>query len=237
MQLKIGFDRYVQLDWCHAALDVACGTKTLEQLDALVAQTLNGVESRRKTIDILKRLWISPFKETKDLVSRGVNLYCSQGNKVLFPLCWGTALATYPFFAKVAEISGRLISLQDSCSILEVQRRIAEIYGERDGIVLATSRVLQSQENWGAIERVEKGKRLIRCAPIAVTNDQVLVWLVEAALRYTGRAVSVSTLQSMKVIYPFALNQSLTYVISNSPALEMWSEGPSNQFVALRKTA
>ena len=38
------------------------------------------------------------------------------------------------------------------------------------------------------------------------------------------------------IIYPFALDQSLTYVISNSPSLELRSEGSNNQFVALRET-
>ena len=69
---------------------------------------------------------------------------------------------------------------------------------------------------------------------MALTNTLVVAWLVEAALRYTDKAVSVPMLQSMPVIYPFVLDQSLAYVVSNSPTLEMRSEGSSNQFVALR---
>lgn len=94
--------------------------------------------------------------------------------------------------------------------------------------------VLQSQANWGAIERVEKGKRLIRKAPISVVNDRAVAWLIEAALRYAGKAIPVATLQSSPVIYPLLLEQPLGYVSSNSSALEVRSEGPSNQFVALR---
>ncbi len=84
------------------------------------------------------------------------------------------------------------------------------------------------------IERVEKGKRLVRKAPISVINDRAVAWLIEAALRYTGKAIPVATLQSMAVIYPFLLDQPLGYLASNSPMLEVRSEGPSNQFVALR---
>ena len=71
---------------------------------------------------------------------------------------------------------------------------------------------------------------------MTLTNDQVVAWLVEAVLHYTGKAVSVPMLQSMAVIYPFVLDQSLAYVISNYPTLELRSEGSSNQFVALRET-
>lgn len=235
-QPRIGFDRYVQIDWCKAALDAASSSQSTEQLDHLVGQTLTGSESRRKTIDILKRLWISPFPESQDFISRGIDIFSRLGDASVLPLCWGAAISTYPFFGKTAEITGRLFNLQEDCSTAEVQRRMAEIYGDRDGIARATSRVIQSQASWGAIERVDKGKRLIRQAPMRLANDQTVAWLVEAVLRYTGKSVSVPTLQSMAVIYPFVLDQSMAYVVSNSPTLELRSEGPSNQFIALRSS-
>ena len=68
-----------------------------------------------------------------------------------------------------------------------------------------------------------------------MTDEIGIAWLVEAVLRYTGKAVSVPTLQSMAVIYPIAFDQPLGYIISNSPSLELRSEGPSNQFAALRE--
>ena len=149
------------------------------------------------------------------------------------PLSWGSAMVTYPFFGKTAEITGRLLSIQGDCSIKEVQRRMAEIYGDRDGIARAVSRVLQSQESWGMIERVEKGKRLVRKVPITLSDEQVVIWLVEAVIRFTGKAVSLANLQSMPVLYPFVLDQSLAYAVSSSKNLELRSEGVGGQFVAL----
>ena len=111
---------------------------------------------------------------------------------------------------------------------------MSEIYGEREGTYLMTNMVLQSQASWGAMERVDKGKRLIRSTPTNLTNDHLVAWLVEALLRYTARAVSVPALQSMPVIYPFALDRRIAYVASNSPPLELRSEGSANQYVALR---
>ena len=231
---RIGFDRYVQLAWCRAALDVAVGRQSLDDLDELVGRTLSGLESRRKTIDVLNRLWIKPFPDLKHFGRRGVDIYSALGESALLPLCWGASIATYPFFGKVAEITGRLFNLQDDCSIAEVQRRMAEVYGERDGINRATSRVLQSQADWDAVARTENGKRLIHQTPLTLTEEKLVVWLVEATLRYAEKALSVSTLQSMAVIYPFAINLPLAYVLSNSQTLELHTEGSGNQLVALR---
>lgn len=42
--------------------------------------------------------------------------------------------------------------------------------------------VIQSQTSWGAVERVEKGKRVIRLAPTAIGNDELTAWMIEAAV-------------------------------------------------------
>lgn len=55
-------------------------------------------------------------------------------------------------------------------------------------------------------------------------------------MRYAGKPVSVTSLQSLPVLFPFSLARPLAYVVSNCPNLDLRSEGPSNQFVALRAT-
>ncbi len=233
---QIGFDRFIQLEWVAAALDVRAGKATLDELNELLDTAGLGVAARKKTRTVLNRLWLEPRAELVDFANRGVEIHRNSFDVSIAALTWGMAIATYPFFGKVAELVGRLSALQGDCAAAEVHRRMSEIYGEREGTYRMTNMVLQSQANWGAIERVEKGKRLIRKTPITVVNDRAVAWLIEAALRYTGKAISVATLQSMAVIYPLKFEQPLGYLASNSPALEIRSEGPSNQFVSLRES-
>ena len=231
---QIGFDRFIQLDWVAAALKVRAGMASLDELNKLLDAAGLGVAARKKTRTVLNRLWLEPRPELEDFATRGAEIHRTSADVSIAALTWGMAIATYPFFGKVAELVGRLSSLQGDCAAAEVHRRMSENYGEREGTYRMTNMVLQSQANWGAVERVEKGKRLIRKSPITVVNDQAVAWLIEAALRYTGKAIPVATLQSTAVIYPFVLERPLGYVSSNSPTLEVRSEGPSNQFVALR---
>lgn len=233
---QIGFDRFIQLDWVAAALKVRAGLASLDELNELLDAAGLGVAARKKTRTVLNRLWLEPRAELADFASRGVEIHRTSADVSIGALTWGMAIATYPFFGKVAELVGRLSALQGDCASAEVHRRMSELYGEREGTYRMTNMVLQSQANWGAIERVEKGKRLIRKPAITVTNDRAVAWLMEAALRYTGKAISVATLQSTAVIYPLVLDQPLGYVASNSPMLEVRSEGPSRQFVALRSS-
>ena len=94
-----------------------------------------------------------------------------------------------------------------------------------------TNMVVQSQASWGAVERIEKGKRVIRLPQISIDNDACAAWLIEAAVRYVAKPVSVHSLQSLPVLFPFKLTCSLVCAVLNNPNLDLRSEGPSNQFV------
>ena len=231
---QIGFDRFIQLDWVAAALKVRAGMASLDELNELLDAAGLGVAARKKTRTVLNRLWLEPRPELADFANRGIEIHRTSSDVSIAALTWGMAIATYPFFGKVAELVGRLSALQGDCASAEVHRRMSELYGEREGTYRMTNMVLQSQAHWGAVERVEKGKRLIRHAPIALANSEAISWLVEAAVRYTGRAVSISTLQSMPVLYPFVFSQSLAYVVSNSTMLDSMQDGSSGHIVDLR---
>lgn len=233
---KIGFDRFIHLDWITAALKVSAGIASIEDLTNLFDMYGLSVEAQKKTRTILNRLWLKPRLELSDFASRGIELFKANPDEITIALCWGTAIANYPFFGKVAELTGRLSALQGDCTAAEVHRRMSEIYGEREGTSRMTSMVLQSQASWNVIERTENYKRIVRRAPKTLTNELAIAWLVEAALRYTGKAISVSSLQSMNVLYPFKLDQPLAYIVSKSPNLELRSEGSGIQFVGLRET-
>jgi hypothetical protein len=231
---KIGFDRFIHLAWATEALKVSAGSANLADLDMLLNTANLGVEAKRKTVTVLNRLWIKPRPDLVDFAARGAAIYQSDPHTSVSALCWGAAIATYPFFGKIAELIGRLSALQGDCTSSEVHRRMSENYGEREGTRRMTDIVIQSQASWGAVERVEKGSRIIRLAPQVVSSDPLTAWLIEAAVRYVGKPISVPTLQSLGVLFPFSLVQSLSYVVSNDPNLDLRSEGPSNHYVALR---
>jgi hypothetical protein len=232
---QIGFDRFIQLDWVAAALLVRAGKNNLDTLHALLAVSALGKEAKAKTRTKLNALCLEPRTELTDFINRGVNQFsnASAPDKVAL-FAWGAAIATYSYFGKVSEFTGRLTSIQGDCSTAEIHRRMSEVYGDREITKRATQAAIQTQANWGAVERVVKGKRVIRLAPKVIDNDELSAWLIEAAVRYTGKPLSVPTLQSLPVLFPFTLTRPLAYVISNSPTLELRSEGPGNQFVALR---
>ena len=233
---RIGFDRFIQLEWVAAALLVRAGKANLDELNALLAASHLGKEAKAKTRTKLNALCMEPRTELADFIGRGVIHFSNAGAPDdIAPFAWGAAIATYSYFGKVAEFTGRLTSIQGDCSTAEIHRRMSEVYGDREITKRATQAAIQTQANWGAVERVAKGKRVIRLVPTAIDSEELTAWLLEAAVRYAGKPVSVPSLQSLAVLFPFNLTRSLAYVVSNSPNLDLRSEGPSNHGVVVRQ--
>ena len=104
----------------------------------------------------------------------GIAIYKRLGQDMVLPLVWGASIASYPFFGKTSETAGRLLALQGDCSIKELQRRMAEQYGDRSGIERAVTRVMQSQTSWKALSREnERAKRVIKRQAVLLSSRQV----------------------------------------------------------------
>lgn len=231
---KIGFDRFIQLDWATAALNVRAGRISLEDMQALLDSTELSLAAKKKTRTVLNRMWLEPRAELVDYANRGIAIQQAQPDLHNAVLCWGMSLAAYPFFGKVAELIGRLTALQGDCMAAEIHRRMSETYGEREGTRRMTNMVIQSQASWGAVERVDKGKRVIRQLQTNIDDEALTTWLIEGAVRYIGKPIAVSSLPSLPVLFPFNLTQPLAYLISNCQNLNLRTDGAGDYYVAVR---
>ncbi len=231
---RIGFDRFIQLDWAVCALNVRAGTASLSELNQLLDEAGLSVAAKKKTRTVLNRLWLEPRTDLIGYADRAVSIYQSQVDVPVSALCWGMAISTYPFFGKVTELVGRLSAIQGDCASAEIHRRMSEVYGEREGTLRMTNMVLQTHASWGFLQRVEKGKRVVKLSSTPIDSDELTAWLIEGAVRYAGKPLAIASLQSQPVLFPFSMGRPLAFVASNSLALEVRSEGPSNQYVALR---
>ncbi|AGI72192.1 hypothetical protein OA238_c20990 [Octadecabacter arcticus 238] len=230
---KIGFDRFIRLEWATKALEVRAGLAEIDELEAILDEAHSGPAARKKTRTVLNRLWLEPRKNLEPFALRAVELFQAAPNTPPAILTWGMAIVTYPFFAKVAEIIGRLTSLQGDCTTAEVHRRMAEIYGEREGTRRMTNMVIQSLDNWVLIERQNKGKLVLRKQPINIEQSSFVNWLVEACLLSSDRPIAIASLEASPLNFPFYLGSSIPYILSESKTLEVRADGAGTQVVAI----
>ena len=230
---KIGFDRFIRLEWATKALEVRAGFAEIGELEVILDQAHLGPAARKKTRTVLNRLWLEPRKEIEPFAQSAVALFQTAPDTSPAALTWGMAVAAYPFFAKVAEIIGRLTSLQGDCTTAEVHRRMAEIYGEREGTRRMTYMVIQSQIDWAMLTRNETGKTLIRKKTISLDGPDLVRWMTKAVVGFSGRPVHLGALKTQPVIFPFGLGENLGFVLSSAPDLELQVDGSGSQHISL----
>ena len=231
---QIGFDRFIRLDWAEAALRVRSGAADIAELDQILTGSHAGLEAKKKTRTVLNRLWLEPREELAGLADRGVAIFREVAEPQVAALTWGMALAVYPFFAKVAEIVGRLTSLQGDCTTAEVHRRMAEIYGEREGTRRMTNMVLQSQVDWSLLGKSENGKTLTRKPPMALHSPETVQWMSEALLMHVGRPLTLDGLSGQPTMFPFSFGDNLGYVLSLSEAFDVRADSAGARIVGLK---
>lgn len=208
MVAYIGFDRRIELDW----LDETAG-HMLRQPDPAVirahllsylATAIQGSEAREKTALVLTRIWVKPHQATY-LRDEALQLL-----PILLPnerlwLHWGLTLLAFPFFRDVVAAVGRLLRLQEQCSVDQVTNRIIATWGERTTLVRATQRVLRSCVAWGTL--VEGKPAGTYYAGVTQQTNTVALrdWFLEATLRaHDTEGVLLEELPRLPQIYPFA---------------------------------
>lgn len=230
---QIGFDRFIRLEWATKALEVRAGLAEIDELETILDEAHSGPAARKKTRTVLNRLWLEPRKELEPFAQRAVELCQSVPSTSPAALTWGMAIVTYPFFAKVAEIVGRLTSFQGDCTKAEVHRRMAEIYGEREGTRRMTNMVIQSQIDWGTLDLSDNRKTLTRKKIVALEEPDLVRWMTKAVLKSIGRPVGLGTLEAQPMIYPFGLGENLGFVLSSAPDIDLRADSTRNQTVSL----
>lgn len=234
---QIGFDRLIRLEWADMAMRVRAGMASEADLGSLLDSANLGKAARKKTRTLLNRLWLEPHQQLQGFADRAIVLRNRYPNTSATVFCWGMAISAYPFFGKVAENIGRLTSLHGDCTTAEIHRRMREGFGERETIKRVTNWVIQTQVDWGVIRHGDSRKQVLRQCPVRLEANDVAAWLVEAALRYIGRALPMATLMSTPVLFPFAVSEPLGYLLSSASSLDIQDQGAGNQVVSVRATA
>lgn len=210
---KIGFDRKIRLEWLDAIASKRVAGADIRGLRRfahfLIQRDHPSEKAHRNTVTVLLQLWADPSRRACGLRDAAAGMFGELPERQRVVLHWGIALATYPFFRDVAASTGRLLGLQDCVSLQQIQRRIAEKWGQRSTVERAAQRVVRSMVDWGTL--IEAGQRgtYVVLKPLPV-EGRLATWLVEAFLLGQGASdVTMAQLQHSAAFFPFNVRISV----------------------------
>ena len=171
--------------------------------------------------------------EIKPLRDDGLELLERLPASQLVAVHWGMTMAAYPFWGEVAAVTGRLLRLQGSAAAIQIQRRVREIYGERETASRSARYVVSAFHQWGVLKE-ERDKGVYSAnAPCRVSDTSLIGWLMEAYLlsRKESRLPPKSIVET-PAFFPFDLQFSAGLAVARNPRLEVDRHGLDEDLVS-----
>jgi len=224
----VGFDRDIRLAWLDATAEgviQGLGVPELRsRLDAVLASEVPGEgvhSSRGKTETVLLRIWQNTPPQLQPFRQEAIEYFPHAVPTDRLAIHWGMTMVAYPFFADMAATIGRLATLQGTVARRQIRRRISEVWGERTTIERAWPRAIATLLNWRVIVRTEERDVYRLAEPVAVADQRIQRWLVEAHYLARGNgSIPFVDLVHGPALFPFRLSLA-AYDLRNHPRLDV----------------
>jgi hypothetical protein len=241
----IGYNRTVRLRWLDQVVELILAGRDEEEIyrilrDALSDQLSVGSAakrgSREKTITLLVKTWLRVPASLTAFRDEGLELFKSAAKSDRLALHWGMSMAAYPFWRNVADSTGRLFRLQGTASASQVQRRMKEVYGEREVVTRSARYVLRAFADWGVIQDTMLQGTYSPCPTLRVDKPAVVAWLLEGAM-YGGTSSSVDwkALVQSPALFPFQLQTVTSQLMTRSGRIEVVRHSLGDELLVMRK--
>lgn len=241
---RIGFSQRIRLEWLEKTARLFLAENTREEVEKELQDFLEDKLSigsnpergaREKAITILLKIWVSVPGSLAAFHKEGLEFLKKLPSEDHLAIHWGMTMAVYPFFANVAEQVGRLISLQESFTLAQIQRRIREQLGERETVARAARRILSSFVDWEVLERSAKRGNYEGTSPHPVKNRRLVAWLIESVLiSNSSPSGSLKLIAQAPSLFPFKLSSVNTSDLKENKRLEVYRQGLDEDIVMLR---
>jgi hypothetical protein len=240
----IGYNRTVRLRWLDQVVDLILTGKDDEQIhhslsdmlrDQLSVSSTAKRGSREKTITLLVKTWLRVPARLVAFRDEGLQLFKSATKGDRLALHWGMTMAAYPFWRSVADTTGRLFRLQGTASASQVQRRVKEVYGEREVVSRSARYVLRAFADWGVIQDIKPQGTYVASPLVRVEKPSLVVWLLEGALHggVTSSADWRALLQT-PALFPFQLQAVRSDLMARSGRIEVLRNSVGDELMILR---
>jgi len=239
-KLSIGFDRYIERAWLEQISRWVAQGKSRDELHQLVddylAPFINGATSLRKTKNVLFGIWANTSDENELFKKQAIHLLNNCSNDEHLAIHWGLSIASYPFFASLIRLIGRLLKLQDDIISKELVRRSVELHGDTESVRRATTRLLQSFGEWGVL--IPESKRLFHSPKkIKINNPELVTWLLASIFFSNGRnRMTTDEIISDPAWFPFEIPRS-SFQVNQSDILEIVHQNVGDTLISLKKSA
>ena len=240
----MGFKQPLQREWLDYAVmlllqkDPECKQKLFDFVKSSNTEAGERADGSVKTTMGLLGAWITPSKDLVLFRDQLLEKAAKLDKSHWLVLHWAAIGASYSFFQTICTVVGRLLSLQDNVTRMQILSRLSEIYGEREIVERQMRYVVQTLMNLDLLKRTNtKG---IYAGPdrILIEDSELGLLLWKALLLGTPEnRLPIVSLRNSLALYAFAMPDiSLDKQILEFAKLDLICLGGSNDYLTVENS-
>ena len=241
-KVDIGFNRKVKAVWLKETLRLSAAGVSADEIEQTVkdqvAEENKGKETIRKVFVYLNRVWLQPPAYCRPLRDDALEMYRQRPDRESsFLLNWGMCIAAYPFIARVAEATGRLLRLQGEAQASQINVRIRERFGDRHFVRRSVRYNLSTFLDFEALKEGDKPGAYLRGRSMKPRSKKEIAWLVEALLHAQDEAsLPLQRIAVHGALFPFDIRDISLDALKKNQRIEVFRHGLNEQLVGLSNT-
>ncbi|MDJ0304739.1 hypothetical protein [Dehalobacter sp.] len=205
MAKTVGLSRNIKMQWLNKAVallyDNLEETEYKSALNEYLGFEIGSAINIRKTREILMHLWFYKDDETNDIRELGLSLIRAYPDYAL-PIHWCMILITYPVFADVCKLIGRISDFQEEITLAQLKQKLFDEWGERTTLFHSTDKIIMTMKDMGVLSCEKPGKYHIQKYPIS--NEQIVNYMLLVAIKVGGNSYyTLPDLTNIGVLFPF----------------------------------
>ena len=205
MAKAVGLSRNIKMQWLNKAVDLF--NENLEEaeykntLNEYLGFEIGSAINIRKTREILMHLWFYENDETNDVRKMGLSLIRAYPDYAL-PIHWCMILITYPVFADICKLIGRISDFQEEITLAQLKKKLFDEWGERTTLFHSTNKIITTMKELGALSCDKPGKYHIE--KHSVNIKQIVNFMLLVAMKVGGNSYyTFADLANMGILFPF----------------------------------
>lgn len=239
MSQIVGISNKIKRIWLDTILDKVLQIKDNDELRSFMDQNLMsdipGIETRRKSIGILMRIWKLIPPERVHIRDRALVLLPRITGHERIWLHWGMTMLAYPFFRDTVEIVGRRLSLQDDFTTIEVQGRLLTNWGDRSTTKFASQKLLNTLVDWEVLRATGTKGGFLPSRKMKASTFELELWLLEVLIAANNaNEIEAQQLLRLPEAFPFQINVGMSD-LRRYQAFNIHRQGLDMDMVALHK--
>ena len=172
MAKMVGLSRNLKLPWLNKAAELCSSDLTeqeiKDQLNEYLSFEITSPTNLRKTREILMKLWFY-MPEGDDSMQAMMSSIRNEGLRLIgqdpdnaIPAHWCQLLVTYPVFADLSRLIGKMFEFDDVITMAQVKRKLFDEWGERTTLYHSVDKLIATLKAIDVLESPGTGKYTVK---------------------------------------------------------------------------